>query len=316
MNPLIKKIFRPPVSYLLGNLYGYLATTLLNKSLTIFVYHDINDNPSEFSRNYDLNVNLEVFTKQIAFINKEFNIINVDHLLKNEIPPRAAMITFDDGLLSYFENAVPILESQKVPSIIFLNMAAIQGDIFFSGLITYLCEKHNDFQKYIINANKPIAPGKPLFLYCKKDLVEKYLKEHNLSLKHEVKTFVGEFATESDLEKAAINPYVFYGNHLFNHEVPVLMSDEELIASYKKNQKFLDRYPNGRNIFSFPFGQPDSCFSFPQVDLLKREGVQRIFYSSGKINTKTSSVLLDRLPLNNFHEKSHQLWFGIFRKIF
>ena len=137
----LKKSLKPVISGFVGMLCGIANDIVLKKTLTIFVYHDISDDPSEFSCTFNLNVYPKVFDYQISFIKDNFNIISPDDLLKGKIPSKAALVTFDDGFRSYFRNAVPILEKYKVPSIIFLNMEPVKGSVFWSGLITYLCEK-------------------------------------------------------------------------------------------------------------------------------------------------------------------------------
>ena len=51
-----------------------------------------------------------------------------------------ALITFDDGSASIFENAAPILQKLWFKSV-FLNMGPIKEEDFYSGLICYLNSK-------------------------------------------------------------------------------------------------------------------------------------------------------------------------------
>ena len=174
----VKKFLRLSLVNFAGLLFGISKDIFLNRTLTVFVYHDVSDNPSEFSLKYNLNVCPEIFEHQINFIKNNFNIISSDDLLEARIPPKAALITFDDGFRSYFKNAVPILKKYSVPSIIFLNMEPVEGAIFWSGLITYLCERKEDFRDYLkSNLLERTTPKKPLFLYCSRNLVDSYIKK-------------------------------------------------------------------------------------------------------------------------------------------
>ena len=143
-----KKSIEPIIKNSLGFLFRAFSG-VLKDAITIFVYHDVSDSPSEFSRSHDLNVRPSLFEEQIKFIKKNFNVISPHHLLRGEIPHRAALITFDDGFIGYFKNAIKILEKYDLPSIIFLNMGPIKGEVFWSGLITYLCDKRSDFKSYL-----------------------------------------------------------------------------------------------------------------------------------------------------------------------
>ncbi len=284
--------------------------------LTVFCYHDVTHNPSEFSDKYHLNVPPNIFEYQIDFINQKFNVINPDDLLSDRIPSNAALITFDDGFKSYFENAVPILEKYNTPSIIFLNMAPINGEIFWSGLITYLCSKSPEFYQYMINNSQFTLIEKPLYLYCSREIVNSFLKTVGNTFKDEVKKFVGDFGTEKDLKSVINNNLVYFGNHLYNHYVPLLLSDKELLESFRKNEDELDKYPNYRSLFAFPFGQPDTCFSKQQIELLIKNGAKKVFSSYFMVNNDISDPYLHRIPLHSFNNSNARIWFSILRKSF
>ncbi len=317
----VKKILEPfsrpiqaglakPVSFY----YKRIHPDVLDHALTIFVYHDVTDEPSEFSRTYELNVPVTLFDRQLTFINNAFNVISPVDLLESRIPQRAALITFDDGFHSFFENAIPILESHRIPSIIFLNMAAIKGEMFWSGLITYLCGKRHDFVRYLERHIAPNCRKSPLYLSCSAELVNSYLRKTGEDLSRQVSTFVGEFEREEGLKQTATKDLIYYGNHLFNHYVPSLMSDEEFMESYDRNLKELGKYPNYIDMFSFPFGQPGSCFSQRHVDLLLDNGVKKVFRSSGTINYDPAASYLDRIALTSWHKCSERIWYQIFKR--
>ncbi len=316
MRLLFKKTFKQFAYSLGGGLFGIANKFVSNKSLTVFVFHDVTDEPSEFSSLYHLNVTPRLFDFQIQFIKKNFNIIGPDDFLQSKIPPKAALITFDDGFSNYFTHAVPILRRHEVPSIIFLNMEPIKGAVFWSGLITYLCEKRKDFKDYLKSSLQIRTSKKPLFLYCSRDVVGSYIKRTGDSFEKEVSRFVGEFATEKDIMEASTSPFIFYGNHLYNHDVPLLLSDEALLCSYFKNVEELKKYTNYRDMFSFPFGQPGTCYSDEQVNLLLRSGAKKIFSTNGLVNHDVSSSYLHRIPLDSFNDSAAKIWFQICRNSF
>ena len=99
---------------------------LRQKKITIFLYHDINNEPSKFCKDFNLNVSPHIFEKQIKFIQKKFNIISPDQLLnQKKLPDNPALITFDDGFAGAFNNGIQYLVEHKIPSIMFLNMGHI-----------------------------------------------------------------------------------------------------------------------------------------------------------------------------------------------
>lgn len=310
---LVKRSLRSSGASSLGLLLGMANNALLKETLTVFVYHDISEHPSEFSHRYDLNVYPDVFDYQLAFIKNNFNIISPDNIDEAALPPKAALITFDDGFRSFFLNAIPILEKHGVPAIIFLNMEAVLGKVFWAGLLTYLCTKRKDFAAFM-GKNTDVNPNVPLFLSCDRETVEAYLKQLEYPIDNEVIQYVGAFASKEDLERASKKEKIFFGNHLFNHYVPRLMSDEDFLRSFSENEAVLRQYSNYLKMFSFPFGQPNSCFLPGQIDLLKSHGVNKVFSSSGRVNGGRHQFCMDRLALTLFHNSPSKIWFQIFQQ--
>jgi hypothetical protein len=299
------------VTRIVGGTYGLMSSLFLHSKLTIFVYHDVTTQPSEFSQTYNLNVSPEIFDRQIRFIKKNFNVINIDDLLDSNIPNKAALITFDDGFKSVFYNAIPIMTKYNVPCLILLNMEPVQGKIFWSGLITYLCTKNDDYVEYLQKLKNTNIDNTALFLCCSKDVVEDYLKHNVEDYESTILDYVGEFANSSDLENETNNELVFYGNHLYNHYVPLLMSDEELLDSFNKNRDELRCFSNQRSVFAFPFGQPGTCFSEEQVQLLYKAGAKKIFYSYGDTNNNSMNKILDRMALTSNHNSCAKIWMQV-----
>ena len=304
------------IKSLIGGALRPLKYYKIKDNLTIFCYHDVSDSPSEFSYKHDLNVSPKIFEYQVDFINRNFNVISPDNLLVNKIPKHAALITFDDGFKSYFEIAVPILKKYNSPSINFLNMAPIKGSIFWSGLITYLSENSPEFNQYIATKIEVNLKEKPLFLYCSRKIVNSFLKTKNKTYRNEVNGYVGNFATENDLKSVSTNNLVYFGNHLYNHDVPLLLSDMELLESFRKNENELKEYPNFRSLFAFPFGQPDTCFSRKQIELILENGAKKVFSTYPVINSNISATYLHRIPLYSFNNTKARIWFNILKRSF
>tara|TARA_Y100001934_G_C12383283_1_gene793917 strand:- start:660 stop:1592 length:933 start_codon:yes stop_codon:yes gene_type:complete len=301
---------------LLGSVFKPFGKHLTKNKLTIFCYHDVSNSPGEFSEKYNLNVSPNIFEYQIKFIKENFNVISPDDLLANKIPKHAALITFDDGYKSYFESAIPLLKKYNLPSLIFLNMAPVNGDIFLSGLVTYLCDKSSDFRNHIFLNAKCDLDKKPLHLYCSREIVNSFIELKGDTFRDEVENFVGDFATKKDLELQSSNDLVFFGNHLYNHDVSLLLSDEELLESFNRNQNELKKYPCSRNLFAFPFGQPETCFSKRQIDLLICNGALKVFSSYPLVNARDNDQYLHRIPLTRFNNTKSRIWFKILRKSF
>lgn len=311
----IKNLIKTAIVGSGGFIYKTVYHKRLAKALVVFCYHDVSNVPSEFSRLFGLNVLPEIFDYQVRFIKKNFNLISTEDIKNNNIPQRAALVTFDDGFKSYFTNAVPILNKHNVPSIIFLNMAPILGDVFWPGLVSYLCEKKPGFREFVKSRVLPVpSADKFLFLSSTPDMVNEYCRKEEVS-NSKVKEFIGSFADEDDLNKASSNHLVFYGNHLYAHEAAINLTDQALWESFTKNDSLLRKYSNHCNMFSFPFGQPGAYYLLRQPDFLLSQGVKAVFNSNGLINFERKNCF-SRIALTSFHSSELRLLFGIYNHAF
>lgn len=92
----------------------------------ILMYHRvIRVNELEYPPEPGLWVDAGTFEKQIEFLSERRNIVPVSHIseaLKHgkSLPKRACAVTFDDGWLDNYTNALPVLQSYSIPATIFL----------------------------------------------------------------------------------------------------------------------------------------------------------------------------------------------------
>ena len=84
------------------------------------MYHRFNEN-----QHPSTNVKIEIFKKQIELINeKKINFIMPSNFDKNfnlKKSKKKILLTIDDAFLSFYENAWPILQKEKIPFILFVS---------------------------------------------------------------------------------------------------------------------------------------------------------------------------------------------------
>jgi peptidoglycan/xylan/chitin deacetylase (PgdA/CDA1 family) len=91
----------------------------------ILLYHRVNDSEDPL---FDT-VSVRVFDGQMALLRRRFRVLSLDELVerreRNDVPPNAVAITFDDGYRDNFENAFPILRRHGLPATVFLTSATV-----------------------------------------------------------------------------------------------------------------------------------------------------------------------------------------------
>lgn len=121
----------------------------MNK-LTTVMYHYVR--PIKKSR-YPGIKGLEVdsFVDQIKYLQKNYNLITIEDLYdfslnKNtKLPPRATLLTFDDGYLDHFLHAYPILKKYKIQGNFFAPVKAItEGQVLDVNKIHFILSVNQD----------------------------------------------------------------------------------------------------------------------------------------------------------------------------
>ena len=284
-----------------------------NKELIIFLYHEVNDAPSKFCIDFNLNVTPKLFRKQIDWINKNYTLISPTDLEdQSPLPTNAAMIAFDDGFAGAFENGLSYLEKHEIPSIMFLNMGHILDKTpLISSMAIYLSKYLKDIE--VDNTFRNFNNLHLTFNYGMKD---EFLKEHHNFDYSKIDLYQGKLASIDMLEKYSKSKYLFYGNHLYNHWNSLALTEQEFKFNFFENQSNLLQFDNYINYFSFPNGQPNICFNESHLSYLKSLGCKRVFYSSGQKNLNYNDYLLNRMDLTKYEYNSFKLRLRVLISIF
>ncbi|MEW6406133.1 MAG: polysaccharide deacetylase family protein [Chloroflexota bacterium] len=106
------------------------------KSLTILNYHRVDrrpDQPGSDTFKPNISATLEGFNEQMEYISRWFNVASLRDVIQwldgqRNLPPHAALITFDDGYLDNYTVAFPILQKFNFPAVIFLTTGHIEKE--------------------------------------------------------------------------------------------------------------------------------------------------------------------------------------------
>ena len=60
----------------------------LRHGLTVFVFHEVSDSPSDFTRSFGLNLTVQQFRRQVEWINDNFNLVSPEALIENSTLPK------------------------------------------------------------------------------------------------------------------------------------------------------------------------------------------------------------------------------------
>jgi len=121
-----KQTYRSIGLPLLGMAGGFdLLRRVRRDSALVLMYHGVIDTGGDRSLLTNVNqVDTASFSWQIQYLKDNYEVVElstiVDRIRKHEPVSGLAAITFDDGYLSVFENAAPILRGHRLPATVFL----------------------------------------------------------------------------------------------------------------------------------------------------------------------------------------------------
>jgi prepilin-type processing-associated H-X9-DG protein len=113
-------------------------------------YHRVEDlnRPGFDSFKPNISAHPQEFDRQMAYLKEWFNVITLETLVDwldqgSDLPPYAALITFDDGYLDNYTHAYTILRQHGLPALIFLTTGHIGTDAAFSWDLAAYCFYHS-----------------------------------------------------------------------------------------------------------------------------------------------------------------------------
>ena len=299
---MIKNIIKK----IIGNIYYYnFKFTNKKESLTIFLFHEVTNKPSEFQKKHKIFHTVDEFEKIIKWIKNNYNIVSPNEIFDNQ--KSKALITFDDGYYGSFKNGIPILNSLNIPSIHFLNCRPIikhQPNIVST--IDYLCTHSTEFKKFIIDRSNIRSCD----FYQITPKIFKLFSENNKIITTDIQDYQGKIVTEEDLNNQQNNKLVFFGNHFYDHWNILHLSKYEIKNYYFKNKMYLEKYKNYIDIFSFTHGVPGINFNKDNLSQIISYKPKFVFFSGGG-TMKYNNLVFDR-TFTTYDEINNKIFF--FRK--
>ena len=97
-------------------------------NLTVLNYHRVTDPYDPCCDTFKPNISAtpEMFDRQLAYLKKSFHMVNAGDVAacaegKSTLPPRSALITFDDGYADNYTQAYPLLKKHGMGALIFIT---------------------------------------------------------------------------------------------------------------------------------------------------------------------------------------------------
>ena len=177
------------------------------------MYHRFNENkyPSTNIRMEDFKSHLELIREEgLTFVNAN----NFEELMKSNKEEKKILLTIDDGFLSFYENAWPILKKNKIPFILFVSTREVGNFNYMNwSQIREIAKEefvhignHSHSHEYLIDEDIKLI----------REDIEKSIKifEKNLGYKSEFFSYpFGEYSLEFKKLIKSLNFKYAFGQH-------------------------------------------------------------------------------------------------------
>ena len=291
-----------------------------SKTLLVLCYHNIvasSYNEDSCDDYCFLNLPQNIFEKQIQWVAKNFDIIHLDDLInRNNIPDKAALITFDDGFKSVHSVAFPILKCLKAAATVFLTGAHInQRRVPWISHLHYILDKaYLERKPNTINIGncryRPCVKSEKIKLMkmLKSLLKEKHFKdiskvlidlEKNFEIYLPAKIISEKFLSEAEIDELSEYGWTI-GNHTYNHVNLNCLTEEEIRNEIVYTQRALRQFKQYREVLAIPFGDL-SYFSQMTLNIARQTGMDYFFSTRGELNRlHDNKSLVDRIVCETF----------------
>lgn len=117
---------------------------LSSNRVRALLYHAVETNSDSFTEGLNVSVTPEVFAANLDYFKQYYNVVPMSAIESGELPARPLVITFDDGYLSVYQNAMPALHDRGMSACIYLITRAIEGKIVWVNMLNYALREHAD----------------------------------------------------------------------------------------------------------------------------------------------------------------------------
>jgi peptidoglycan/xylan/chitin deacetylase (PgdA/CDA1 family) len=281
MNPRISSAIKTLLSA--SGFYARRLSSVTFPGLVVLCYHGIRARGGTGQPFEPLQVPVDTFEQQCRVVRKYCDPIGADQLIAAldggaPLPPRAVLLTFDDGYRSVLERAVPILRRYDIPAIVMV-------------------------------CSDPIARGRP-FWY---DAVAVSLGESEVDRLKTVpfadwRAAIGGFDAPAggelfaplsiaDLQALAATDGIEIGGHSLQHPILSNASLDEQHRQVADDKRALEAWiDRPLRFFSYPNGRAGVDYTRATCDIVERCGYRAAFTTESAYATARS----DRYELPRF----------------
>ena len=199
---------------------------------------------------------------------RHYTVVPVTTLESGDLPPRAVVITFDDGYRSVYEHAYPLLHERSLPATTYLVTAVLDGDeLVWVNEMNWLLYRHPKKCRPILAT----AFGVP-DTAMPRAFVDRARAQYDEALiRRALDEVLGSLDPDEEKPRDAERPYVTwkevremkehgmsFGNHTRSHPVMPRLDQNGMRQELNVARQAITARLGACESFAYPFGDLDS----------------------------------------------------------
>jgi peptidoglycan/xylan/chitin deacetylase (PgdA/CDA1 family) len=256
--------------------YARRLSTVRFPGLAVLCYHGVRAGAEQLPFE-PLHVPVETFERHCRLIRKCCDPISGDDLIAAldtgaPLPPRAVLVTFDDGYRSVLERAVPILNRYRIPAIVMVCSDPIaRNQLFWYDAVA---RSHGEDE---VDRLKSVP----------------FPEWQEATARFDTSVTGQPYAPLSvaDVRALAANERIEIGGHSLQHPILSKASPEEQHRQIAEDKQVIEQW-TGRAVrfFSYPNGRPRVDYSRGTCDIVERCGYRAAFTTESAYLTASSDA--------------------------
>lgn len=268
-----------------------------NNRVAVLLYHRVLEDVHE--NTWGIAVSKNNFEQQIKYISQHYQVLNYGDNWDGVSKP-SVVITFDDGYVDNFINALPILQKYNVPAIIFISTGNIGTECLFwwdrlERVFANVSEKGSIFVKgqFVSNVKTAHSMLIKMPVFERNEVLTEMEKRYRINF-HSVEE--DRTVSVEELKELAASDLITIGAHTVSH---VSLSDipkDEQLYEIKESVRFLENN-TGKEIkyFSYPFGN----YNDETLTIMRQEGITRVSTVVAGLVDDADSTAIPRNVVHN-----------------
>jgi peptidoglycan/xylan/chitin deacetylase (PgdA/CDA1 family) len=264
----------------------------------VILYHHFAVHPCRFVDQLGIATPPDVFAAHLKWLSKRYDFVDLDAVLRGNLPKRPLLITFDDGYRSVLDIAAPMLKEHRAPGVFFLSERIIgDGAIPLDNLLSWLVNEHGLAKvESTVTRNPPRCTTLPEFFdQCIATMPYERRNALSAELASTLHLDLSALRRESGLylrhdEVARLHDFgVEVGNHTRSHVHCRSLDSAAARVEIIEHKRFLEQLC-GRPVrsFSFPYGSvADATITIDRA--LRESGHEAIFLVEARVNPRGHS---------------------------